>query len=62
MVKWKNFTDFVQVTDAVKRKTLYYNPGHNISTHFDVWQNLKESWLLVINMVYASCLTSCRTT
>ena len=44
---------------------VFYSPGHNIlrplySTNFSCLHKWNGSWLLVINMVYTSCLTICR--
>ena len=39
-----------------------YNQFHNILRLFDVLPNFPFGQLLLINIVYTSCLTSCRTT
>ena len=64
LVVWQESNQFIW--NEIFFETLTnYNPGHDILRLFDVWQKFschhkwKKKLLVVINMVYMGCLTSC---
>ena len=73
--KFQHYFDWGKIVNYLKlfffrfETFQYYQLGHNILRVFDVLLNfpfstseVKRAWLLLINVVYMSCLTSCRTT